>query len=197
VIEAVAGALRGTSVPEAIAVVLGVLYILLMLKRNRLGWLAGGVSSLIYVFLAAQARLPMQSALNGYYVLMAGYGWYSWSRQDQRAAGIAVWPLRAHLLALLAIAGLSALSAHWLQRETHAAWPYLDSMTTWVSLFATWLVARMKLENWLYWIATDAVVVFLYASQGYRFTAGLYLTYMIVAVFGFLEWRAKYRLQSP
>jgi nicotinamide mononucleotide transporter len=189
-------ALRGTSALEALAVVLGVLYVLLVLKRNRLGWVAGGASSLIYIYLAARARLPMQSALNAYYVVMALYGWRSWSRPQQQALGIAVWPLRSHLLALLGIAGLSVLTARWLQRETHAAWPYLDSMTTWVSLFATWLVARMKLENWLYWIGADAVMVFLYAMQGYLFSAGLFLTYLAVATFGFLEWRDQYRLQT-
>ncbi len=190
-------ALRGTSPPEALAVLLGVLYVLLVLRRNRLGWVAGGASSLIYIFLAARAGLPMQSALQCYYVLMSIYGWRSWSRPEQQAAGIGVWPLRLHLRALLAIAALSVLTAHWLQRETHAAWPYLDSMTTWVSLFATWLVARMKLENWLYWIGTDAVVVFLYTMQGYLFSAGLYLIYLVVASFGYLQWRQKYRLQSP
>jgi nicotinamide mononucleotide transporter len=196
VIDALARALRGTGALEALAVVLGVLYVLLVYRRERLCWIAGGASSLIYIYIAAHAGLPMQSALQCYYVLMAFYGWHSWSRLEQQHAGIAVWPLRRHLLALLAIGALSVLTAHWLQRETHAAWPYLDSMTTWASLFATWLVARMKLENWLYWIGSDAVMVFLFAAQGYLFSAGLFLTYMVVASFGFLEWRRKYRLQS-
>jgi nicotinamide mononucleotide transporter len=195
VTDALVRALRGTSPPEVLAVALGVLYALLVLKRNRLGWIAGGASSMIYIVLAARADLPMQSALQCYYVLMSIYGWFSWSRSQQQGGGIAVWPLRLHVRAWLAIAALSVLTAHWLQRETHAAWPYLDSMTTWVSLFATWLVARMKLENWLYWIGTDAVVVFLYTMQGYLFSAGLYLIYLLVATVGFLEWRQKYRLQ--
>jgi nicotinamide mononucleotide transporter len=138
----------------------------------------------------------MQSALQCYYVLMSVYGWRQWSRPQQQGQRITTWPLHSHLLALLAIGGLSVLTARWLQRETHAAWPYLDSMTTWVGLFATWLVARMKLENWLYWIGADGVMVFLFSMQGYLFSAGLFLTYMVVATFGFVEWRQKYRLQS-
>ena len=91
---------------------------------------------------------------------------------------------------------LSLISAHWLARETHAAWPYLDSFTTWISLLATWMVARMKLENWLYWITADAIVAYLFAAQGYAPTAGLYLTYLIIAVFGFRAWLRQYRQQS-
>lgn len=196
-IDALLRELYATSAVEFVAVVLGVSYVLLILKCNRLGWLAGAASSIIYVYLAARAHLPMQSVLQFYYVVMSVYGWRNWTRaQQQQGGGIGRWPVRNHVLALLAIALLSALTAQWLRRETHAAWPYLDSMTTWISLFATWLIARLKLENWLYWIAADSVMVYLFAAQGYPFTAALFLTYMVIAVFGFREWLHKYRLQS-
>jgi nicotinamide mononucleotide transporter len=197
VIDALLRELYATSAVEFVAVVLGVSYVLLILKCNRLGWLAGAASSTIYVYLAARAHLPMQSVLQFYYVVMSVYGWRNWTRaQQQQGGGIGRWPVRNHVLALLAIALLSALTAQWLRRETHAAWPYLDSMTTWISLFATWLIARLKLENWLYWIAADSVMAYLFAAQGYPFTAALFLTYMVIAVFGFREWLHKYRLQS-
>ncbi len=196
-IDALLRGLYATSAVEFVAVVLGVSYVLLILKCNRLGWLAGAASSIIYVYLAARAHLPMQSVLQFYYVVMSVYGWRNWTRaQQQQGGGIGRWPVRNHVLALLAIALLSALTAQWLRRETHAAWPYLDSMTTWISLFATWLIARLKLENWLYWIAADSVMAYLFAAQGYPFTAALFLTYMVIAVFGFREWLHKYRLQS-
>jgi nicotinamide mononucleotide transporter len=198
VIDALLRELYATSAAEFLAVVLGLIYVLLILKRNRLGWVAGALSSIIYVYLAARAHLPMQSVLQFYYVIMSVYGWRNWTRtQQQEGGGIGRWPVRNHVLALLAIVLLSALTAQWLRRETHAAWPYLDSMTTWSSLFATWLLARLKLENWLYWIGADAVMAYLFAEQGYPFTTALFLTYMVIAVFGFREWLNKYRLQSP
>jgi nicotinamide mononucleotide transporter len=196
----IAALVRGfglTSPAELLAVLLGVLYLLLILKRQRLGWIAGGLSSSIYVYLAARAHLPMQSALQAYYVVMSFYGWYSWSRAQQQDGGrISRWPYRYHLAALSAIALLSLMTARWLALETHAAWPYLDSFTTWMSLLATWMVARMKLENWLYWIAADAVMAYLFAAQGYPVTTGLFLTYLIIAVIGFREWLGKYRQQA-
>jgi nicotinamide mononucleotide transporter len=182
---------------EYVGVVLGVIYVLLILKRNRLGWIAGGLSSAIYVYLAATARLPMQSTLQAYYVVMAVYGWVSWtsSQHQQQGAGIGRWPWRRHLVGWCAILILSAASARLLARETHAAWPYLDSLTTWISLLATWMTARMKLENWLYWIAADAITAFLFAAQGYLKSTALFLAYMVIAVFGFREWLLKYRQQ--
>jgi nicotinamide mononucleotide transporter len=90
----------------------------------------------------------------------------------------------------------SLLSARVLARETGAAWPLLDSLSTWTSFVATWLVARSVLENWLYWIAADIVMVFLFARQGYPFTAGLFLSYMVVSCLGLRAWLRRYRRQS-
>jgi nicotinamide mononucleotide transporter len=195
----IAALLRGlvlTSPLEDLAVLLGVVYVLLILKRNRYGWIAGGLSSSIYVYLAARALLPMQSVLQAYYVVMSFYGWFSWTRAQQAdRARIVRWPVRYHLAALAAIVLLSLLTAQWLARETHAAWPYLDSFTTWISLLATWMVARMKLENWLYWITADAITSYLFFAQGHPVSTGLFLTYLVIAVFGFREWLRQYRLQ--
>jgi nicotinamide mononucleotide transporter len=197
VIETLLRRLALTSPLEAFAVLLGVVYVLLILKRSRLGWIAGGLSSSIYVYLSARAHLPMQSGLQAYYVAMAFYGWYRWTRAKQNGEGLITrWPPRYHLAALGTIVLLSFLTAHWLALETHAAWPYLDSFTTWISLLATWMVARMKLENWLYWITADAIMVYLFAAQGYPTTAGLFLTYLTIALFGFRAWLRQYRQQA-
>jgi nicotinamide mononucleotide transporter len=101
--------------------------------------------------------------------------------------------LRSHLLTWVAILLASAFSARWLATETQAAWPFLDSVTTWASLLATWLVARMKLENWLYWIATDSVLVFLFVQQGSVSVACLFAAYLVISVFGFVSWLKNYR----
>jgi nicotinamide mononucleotide transporter len=197
VIAALLRALAITSPQELVAVVLGVVYVLLILKRKRLGWIAGGLSSMIYVYLAARARLPMQSLLQAYYVAMSFYGWYSWTRSTQgEQPRITRWPTRYNVAALAAALLLSLASAHWLARETRAAWPYLDSLTTWISLLATWMTARMKLENWLYWMSADAIMAFLFAAQGYPVTSGLFLTYLAIAAIGFRSWLRQYRQQT-
>jgi nicotinamide mononucleotide transporter len=181
---------------EVIAVVSGISYVLLILRRQRWGWVFGALSSSIYVLLAARARLPMQSVLQGYYVVMAVYGWISWTRNAQQQGGrIFRWPLRHHLYAAGLICVVSLLGAPLLARSTGAAWPLLDSLSTWTSFVATWLVARSVLENWLYWISADLIMVFLFARQGYPFTAGLFFTYMVFSVLGLRAWLQRYRRQ--
>ncbi len=184
--------------PEAFAVVAGLTYVVLILRRNRWGWVAGALSSSVYVVIAARAHLPMQSILQTYYVGMSVYGWISWTRNaDEQGGRIFRWPLRRHLLAVMLILAASLLSARLLASETQAAWPLLDSLTTWTSLVATWLVARSVLENWLYWICADLIMVFLFLRQGYVPTAGLFFSYIVMAVFGLRAWLRRYRQQQP
>lgn len=195
--EALLSALRVHG-PEAIAVAAGLVYVLLILRRNRWGWVAGALSSSIYVVIASRARLPMQSLLQMYYVGMSVYGWFSWKRNAEQEHGrIFRWPLRRHLLVALAILLASALSARFLAAGTRAEWPLLDSLTTWTSLVATWLLARSVFETWYYWIFADIIMVGLFVRQGLPYTACLFMAYIIVSCLGLRSWLLRYRDQPP
>lgn len=188
-IESILAGLRNTSAPEAVSVVFGLLYAILAVRRTRWCWVAGGISSAVLVALAWKAKLPMQALLQGYYVGMAVYGFWHWSRDDGSAkAAVTTWPLRNHLISWGVIVVLSALTSRYLASETQAAWPFLDSLTTWGSLLATWLTAQVKLENWLYWIAFDAIAIFLFVSQGLMFVALLFVAYLIISAVGYITW---------
>jgi nicotinamide mononucleotide transporter len=195
VIDSFLADLRDTSLLEALAVVLGLAYSVLAVRRNRLCWVAGGTSSAILVYLFARQQLPMQSVLQVYYVGMSVYGFWHWSRQaDAARRPVGTWPLWAHGVAWAVILALSALSARWLAGQS--AWPMLDSAVAWASVLATWFVARVKIENWLYWIATDAVLVFLSIQQGLAFVAFLYLGFLCIATVGFVTWLRVLREQQ-
>jgi nicotinamide mononucleotide transporter len=183
--------LLATSPLEAVAVLLGLVYVVLAVRRSRWCWVAGGLSSLIYIGLFSRARLPMQSLLQVWYVGVAVFGFLRWSREG--TVRVSTLPWRGHVTGIAASLLLAAAIARVLAAETQAAWPHLDASTTVLSLFASWLTARAKLENWLYWIVVDAVQAWLYAAQGLVFTAFLFLVYLVVASAGFIEWLKTYR----
>lgn len=196
-IDALIDGLRATSPAERLSVALGLVYAVLAVKRIRWCWVFGALSSAIAVYLAAKAKLPMQSALQAYYVAMSVYGFWHWSREEGAKRAVSTLPLKYHVAAWVGIALVSYLSAHWLAAETHAAWPRLDSLVTWTSLLATLLTARVKLENWLYWIAADAVAAFLFFVQGLPLFALLFVGYLIVAITGFFTWRKALLAGAP
>jgi nicotinamide mononucleotide transporter len=197
-LESVLRGLAASSPLEIGAVVLGVAYSVLAVRRHRYCWIAGAGSSALLAYLAADRALPMQAALQAFYVVVSAYGYWQWSRtsrDDELPVGF--WPLGNHIVVAMALLLLSALSARLLAAETQAAWPFLDSLTTWFSLFATWLVARARIENWLYWIFIDGLLVILYGAQGLGFISLLYAIYLAIAFFGFVAWLRKYKAQAP
>ncbi len=198
ILDSVVAGLAATSPWEAASVVLGLAYSVQAVKRSRWCWVTGGLSSAIMIYLSAQARLPMQAALQVYYVVISVYGYWHWSRDHGEATkSVTTWPLRYHVIASVATVAVSALTARWLATETQAAWPFLDSLTTWGSLFATWLTARVKLENWLYWLLIDSTLAFLFAMQGLYFVALLSIVYLGVSAVGFAGWLKTYRNPVP
>lgn len=190
-------AARALSVSEALSVLLALAYLLLAVRRSRWCWVAGGASSAIAVVLALEHHVPMQALLNVYYVGVSVYGFRQWSGGEDatRQPPIGTWPLRWHLAACAAILALSAASARLLAGASAEAWPFLDSVTTWGSLFTTWLVARMKLENWLYWLVIDAALVYLFGAQRLYLFALLNLVYLAIVVAGLRSWLRSYRRQ--
>jgi len=177
--------------------VTGVGYAVLAALRNRLCWVSGAVSSAAAAVAAGLRLLPMQSALQVFFVGMSVYGWMSWSKASSDAElPVGTWPVNRHLGIGVILVALTFVSARLLATETNAAWPLLDSLTTWFSLFATWLAARAKLENWLYWVVIDGVLVFLFYVQDLPFLALLNVAFIGIAAAGFVVWRRRFQAQA-
>jgi len=69
--------------------------------------------------------------------------------------------------------------------------PYVDAFVAWVSVLATWLVARKVLENWLYWIVGGLRGGRALLVPGVpRKPAVLFVLYVAIAVRGYFAWRA-------
>ena len=177
---------------ELVAVVLSVAYLLLAIRESLWCWVCAFISTAIFTFLFWDVNLFMDSALNVYYMAMAVYGWWHWRKGSAAGEELPVTsrPARYHLRLIAITLVLSVASGAWLTANTPAAWPYLDSFTTWGSVVTTWLVARKVLENWLYWILIDGVSVGLYIDRGLHLTALLFLAYTVMAVIGYRQWRA-------
>jgi nicotinamide mononucleotide transporter len=182
---------------DIVALVAGAAYAVLAASRNRWCWTVGALSSACAAVVAGVRALPMQSVLQVIYVFISLYGWRSWTRSNAKdELTVGTWPLNNHLIAIVVLTGLSFAAARWLAAEMNSAWPLLDSATTCFSLFATWLAARARLENWLYWIVIDLVLVFLFYVQGSLPLALLNVLFIGIAVAGYVAWRRQFRAQA-
>ena len=178
---------------EILAVVLAIAYLVLAIRQNIWCWAAAAVSTLLYLFIMYQAQLYMESVLQLFYLAMAAYGWYQWrgSGDDGEELKVSAWPGRYHFIAIGSVLLLVLVSGELLTRYSDAALPFLDSLTTWGAVVATYMVTRKILENWIYWFVIDAVSIGLYISRDLHFTAALFTAYLVMIVVGYRSWRAS------
>ncbi|MEP6884512.1 MAG: nicotinamide riboside transporter PnuC [Gammaproteobacteria bacterium] len=183
-------ACRDTSWIEIVAAVLAVVYLVLAIRQRLECWAAAFVSSCLYVWVLFGARLYMESVLNAFYAAMAVYGYWQW-QQGKAGAALAVcrWPLSRHLSGFLGVICLSLINWYFLRRFTPAAWPLMDSLVTWSSVFATFLVARKVYENWYWWLVIDSVSLCLYLNRRLYLTMLLFALYLVLIVIGMRQWR--------
>ena len=181
---------KAQSLPEVVAVLAAIAYLVLAIRQNILCWLFAAISTTIYIALFIEAKLYMESVLNVFYLVMAGYGWSVWrsGRVDGHERAVVRWSMPTHLRAIVAIGLLSLVNGYLLHRYSDAAFPYIDSLTTGFAIWGTFLVARKVLENWWYWLVIDFASVFIYWSRDLQLTGLLFVIYIIMIPLGLISW---------
>lgn len=184
---------------EGVAVVLGLAYLLLAARESLWCWPAAFLSVCLYIYICLNARLYSETALQGFYLAMAVYGYYSWrngAKSRSEELPITLLPARYHALIIGGGMLLTLAVGYFMQSTTDAALPYMDAFTTIFSVFTTIMVTRKILENWLYWIVIDSVGVYMYFERELYLTSLLFFIYVIIVIVGYFDWLKKMRLAT-
>ena len=175
---------------EASGVALALLYLLLAMYQLRSCWIVGLVSSILYVAVYFRAALYTESALQIFYALAAVYGYFAWGKpQGSEPFYPRYWNAKRHLVAGAYCCIPALIVAEILARHSDASFPHLDAILTSFSILATLMTAWKLIENWIYWIVIDLLSAALYLVKGLDLTAALFGVYVILAFFGWREWR--------
>jgi nicotinamide mononucleotide transporter len=156
-------------------------------------WPAGIAGSLLYIYVFERSRLYSDVLLQGYFVLTSVYGWYTWTHGALPDGALAVGRLTVFAAGSWAAVGAAgtAVLGGLMRRYTRAALPFRDAAITVGSLIAQYLLTGKVLENWVIWIAVDALAVGVYAARRLYMTAALYAVLLLLALRGLLEWLAR------
>jgi nicotinamide mononucleotide transporter len=177
----------------------------LIARRNVLTWPVGIVSVVLYMVLFYQIGLYSDTLEQVYYLAASGYGWYYWARvprtkQTNTEVGYSPrnrWLIWGAITVVLSVAlGLVMSHVHeWWPTvfDQQASYPYLDALTTVMSLVAMWLMVRKRVESWLYWIIVDAIGIWLYNEKGVRLLSLLYVLLLGLAIRGLVGWHLSWR----
>lgn len=186
--------LRNTSLTEFIAVIFGLLSVWYARKENVWVYPTGIINVLIYVYLCFHAGLYADMGINAFYFLMSVYGWYRWTHKDSESHQLPISVLNKvqWLYSVVAVIVFFFIVRFLLVNYTDSTVPNFDSFTTALFIVAMWLMAVKKVENWIFWIIGDALVIPLFAYKGLAFTGIQYIVFLILAIMGLIEWRKRF-----
>ncbi|MFY8187982.1 MAG: nicotinamide riboside transporter PnuC [Flavobacterium sp.] len=163
-------------------------------KKNKVAVFPTGMSSTaLFVYLLWQWELLGDMLINAYYFMMSIYGWWVWTSKDETNETVVISTinrkemLQAIILFLFACIFVVGIYVFF-NKFTH--WTaYVDTLTTGIFFAGMWLMAKRKVENWLFWIIGDLISIPLYFFKGYTFTSLQYLIFTILAIYGYQSWK--------
>lgn len=182
---------------EFVAVVFGIASVMLSRKENIWVYPTGIINTAIYIYLCFVGGLYAEAGVNFYYTIMSIIGWVLWSQKSEGKPTL-------HISVSSPIEWRNAFvffACCWLvlyiilKQFTDSTVPIADGFAAASAYTGMWLMARKKLENWIWWGITNIASIPLYFVKGYVFTSFQYLVFLVLSVLGYLEW--KKRLNIP
>jgi nicotinamide mononucleotide transporter len=198
-LSAIYNGLIQTTPIEAIAVIMGIVSVWYSRKENVLVYPTGLINTTLYIYLSYKGHLLGEASVNLYYTAMSIYGWYLWTRKTSDKKNL-----------LLQITNSS--KKEWIQQLSFFATIYLiiyflliyaktafaPEAIPWADAFASataytgmWLMAKKKVESWIWWILTNIASIPLYFIKGYAFTSVQFIVLLILAIAGLISWHKK------
>lgn len=178
---------------ELIGVFFGFLSVWFSKQDNILVYPTGIISTAIFVYILAIFGLLGDMMINAYYFAMSIYGWYIWTRKvdETHYTPITKTTKTENIKSIfIFIATLIFVFAVYEFFEKWNNWTaYVDTITTAIFFVGMWLMAKKKLENWIYWIIGDVISVPLYLYKGLVFTSFQYFLFTIIAIYGYRAWK--------
>jgi len=190
--------LSATTWYEFVAVICGIASVWYSKRENILVYPVGLVNTIIYIYLSFDAHLLGEASVNIYYTIVSIYGWILWSKKDRLHHPLVYIKFSSRKVRVQQLAFFAAfyilifVSLTYLKKEfAQGAVPWADAFASATAYTGMWLMAKKKVESWVWWILTNVASIPLYFVKGYVFTSVYYVVLLIMAFWGLAAWRRK------
>ena len=178
---------------ELFAVTMNILSVIYAKRNSILVYPTGLIGTGIFVYILYNFSLLGDMIINFYFVLMSIYGWYYWAQKKdgQTLNNVSRTSIKEYYFIL--ILGIASLLSIYLVYNFYDKWDswtaYVDTITTAIFFVAMYLMARRKVESWIFWIIGDLITIPLYFYKGLTISSIQYLIFLILAILGYISWK--------
>ena len=178
---------------ELFAVIMNITSVVYAKRNNILVYPTGLIGTGIFVYILLNFSLLGDTIINAYFFSMSIYGWYFWSRKKDEVFINQISTINRNEIKYLFILAFSSLIFIYFVYDYFDKWnnwtAYVDNITTAIFFVAMWLMARRKIESWIFWIIGDLITVPLYFYKGLTISSIQYIIFLILAVLGYISWK--------
>ena len=178
---------------EVAGIVFGLISSICSMRNSVWVYPTGIVSTLIFVYILLKFNLLGDTIINGYYFVMSIYGWYIWTRKvtPTQTTPITKATKNDYTYSLgIFLSTMLLIYIIYYVFEKFEGWvSYIDILTTGLFFVGMWMLAKKKLENWLFLLMGNVISVPLYFYKGLTLSSFLYVIFVIISIFGYLAWK--------
>ena len=193
---------------EVIGVFFGLISVIFSKNRNIWVYPTGIINTVLFVYLLWEGRLFGDMLINAYYTIMSIYGWILWAKNSKDAIHVEISQMNSYdrkiMVVLSLLSWFFVMGVYYFKPyiNNHFSWEgielgfyhfvwtdWVDATTTAIFLVGMWLMARRKIENWIFWIIGNVISIPLYMYKNLNLTALQYLVFTIIAILAYQEWK--------
>ena len=184
---------------EAVAVIMGIVSVWYSRKENILVYPTGLINTTLYIYLSYKGHLLGEASVNLYYTIMSLYGWYLWTRKTPDQTNYVLQITHSNTkewLQQLLFFGVIYTTLFLVLTYAKSAFapeaiPWADAFASATAYTGMWLMAKKKVESWIWWILTNIASIPLYFTKGHAFTSIQFMVLLILAIAGLISWKEK------
>ncbi|NVJ64299.1 MAG: nicotinamide mononucleotide transporter [Flavobacteriaceae bacterium] len=180
---------------EMIAVLFGFFSVWYAKKEHIWVFPTGIISTALFVYILWVYSLLGDMLINAYYTALSVYGWWVWTRKDDLNNVVSISrtsPQEKRNSVLFFFITVIFVILVYRYFDKFTSWTaYVDTITTAIFFVGMWLMAKKKIENWIFWIVGDLISIPLYWYKGLIFTSFQYLIFTAIALMGYMEWKRR------
>ena len=181
---------------EIVATLTFVAYLVLQIMHSKWMWYLYIPSCICAALNFFNSATWAFAALNVYYIVMGFVGIYNWKKDSAAAneatSGIILNRLpRKTLLVSIAMVAAGIPALYFLLQALNDPNPFLDAITTALSIIGTWWLTKSFIQQWWIWIVADVFAIWMNVNLDNKWFVVQFILCIISSFIGLWNWNRQ------
>ncbi len=182
---------------DILGAAIGLVYVFSEYRASRWFWPSSLLMAAFYAVINFRIGWYANAGICVYNFVMSVYGLLVWrgiveSGKRKAESGerhIGSCPTRYWPWLIVATAALTVAFRFVLALLGETTLPWLDGTVAALGVVGMWMLAQKYWEQWLFWLVSEPLLIYIYLRTGYTASAAMYAVYEVFCIMGIIRWR--------